>query len=107
MEWYFNFENHLGIALHAYAMPGRPASHGCIRLLERDAIWIYDWGEPWRLAPDGVRVLQPGTALLITGSYRFDRPAPWRSLEWLSRRIELPPVLPTAISFVRRPEAGK
>ncbi len=90
MRWYFNFGNKEGMALHAYAMPGYPASHACIRLLERDAVWLFGWGDCWRLAPDGLAVLQPGTPVFIVGEYRFGEPPPWRSAEFWSRAVELP-----------------
>lgn len=77
MEWYFNFDNSLGLSLHRYQLPGYPASHGCVRLLERDAIWIYEWGEP-------------GTPLLVMGQYAFDALPPWRSPDVLARGIDLP-----------------
>ncbi|PIP26226.1 MAG: L,D-transpeptidase [Candidatus Moranbacteria bacterium CG06_land_8_20_14_3_00_40_12] len=32
-----------GIFLHQQALPGRPASHGCVRLLESDAKKIFYW----------------------------------------------------------------
>lgn len=32
-----------GYFMHAQAMPGRPASHGCIRLLKSDAKKLFDW----------------------------------------------------------------
>jgi len=32
-----------GHILHAQSMPGRPASHGCIRLLMLDAIKLFNW----------------------------------------------------------------
>ena len=60
MRWYLNFGNREGLAFHAYALPGYPASHGCIRLLERDAQWLYEWGQTWTLDPSGTRVLSPG-----------------------------------------------
>ncbi|MFN3324521.1 MAG: L,D-transpeptidase [Bryobacteraceae bacterium] len=90
MEWYFNFQNNRGLALHKYAMPGRPASHACVRLLERDAIWLYDWGEEWVLSADGQRVLRNGTPLWIVGSYRFGAPPPWQNADWWRAPIELP-----------------
>jgi hypothetical protein len=90
MRWYFNFGNHEGLAFHAYSLPGYPASHGCIRLLERDAQWVYEWGQTWVLDPSGTRVLAPGTPVLIVGRYDFDAPPPWRSLRWLSTTMELP-----------------
>ena len=91
MRWYFNFGNHDGLAFHEYALPGRPASHGCIRLLERDAQWLYEWGEGWTLNASGTRIMQPGTPVFLIGHYDFDAPPPWRSLAWLARRLELPP----------------
>jgi hypothetical protein len=94
MRWYFNFETEAGLALHAYAMPGRPASHGCVRLLERDARWLFDWGDEWLLDASGTEVRKPGTPVLIVGAYDFDAPPPWRSLEWLVRQVELPPLPP-------------
>lgn len=32
-----------GIFLHQQALPGKPASHGCIRLLMSDAQWLFGW----------------------------------------------------------------
>jgi hypothetical protein len=90
MRWYFNFENTEGLSLHQYALPGRPASHGCVRLLERDAEWLYGWGEGWALDATATRVVRPGTSVLIIGAYDFDAPPPWRSLEWLAAPVELP-----------------
>lgn len=90
MPWYFNFHNERGLAFHEYALPGRPASHACIRLLERDATWLFDWGEGWVLDERGWEVLDPGTPVWIVGQYDFDSPPPWRSLQWLSAGILLP-----------------
>lgn len=89
MEWYFNFHNTRGLALHQYTLPGYPASHACIRLLERDAVWIYGWGEGWTLDRRG-QIAKRGTPLLIRGQYTFDGPPPWRSLERLALGIDLP-----------------
>ena len=89
MEWYFNFDNVRGLALHSYTLPGYPASHACVRLLERDAISIYEWGDGWTLGRRG-QVLERGTPLLIVGRYAFDAQPPWRSLEHLVRGIDLP-----------------
>jgi len=68
MEWYFNFGNQEGLAFHAYALPGYPASHGCIRLLERDAQWLFEWGREWQLDTSRTQVLTPGTpvAMVLT-----------------------------------------
>ena len=90
MPWYFNFGNREGLAFHAYSLPGYPASHGCIRLLERDARWLFEWGQTWLLDASGTRVLTPGTPVFIVGHYDFDAAPPWRSLRWLSATVELP-----------------
>ena len=82
MEWYFNFQNDRGLAFHQYSLPGRPASHGCIRLLERDAKWLYNWGESWSLSENGQEVTDPGTPVYIYGEYRFDSPQPWLDPSW-------------------------
>ena len=88
MRWYFNFGNEEGLAFHEYELPGLPASHGCIRLLQRDAMWLHEWGDGWRLNTAG-QVVSPGTPVSIQGSYDFNAPPPWRSLEWLKHEIVL------------------
>jgi hypothetical protein len=90
MRWYFNFGNREGLAFHAYPLPGYPASHGCIRLLEHDAQWLFEWGQTWELDRTATRVLTPGTPVFIVGRYDFDASPPWRSLAWLSSTVELP-----------------
>jgi hypothetical protein len=89
MPWYFNFENRRGLSMHQYVLPGRPASHSCIRLLERDARWLYGWGEEWTLGPDGT-VVATGTPLLVVGRYEFHAPPPWLSVELAERHVTLP-----------------
>lgn len=90
LPWYFNFHNQRGLAFHQFTLPGRPASHACVRLLERDARWLHNWGEGWVLDDRGWNVLHPGTPVLILGQYDFGAPPPWRSLEWLAAGVELP-----------------
>jgi hypothetical protein len=90
MPWYYNFDNRRGLAFHQLELPGRPASHACVRLLERDARWLYDWGEGWVLDERRWNVVDPGTPVLILGEYDFGAPPPWLSLEWLARGVELP-----------------
>ncbi|OFW05179.1 MAG: hypothetical protein A3I61_10475 [Acidobacteria bacterium RIFCSPLOWO2_02_FULL_68_18] len=105
MEWYFNFENARGLALHANALPGHPSSHACIRLLARDAIWVHQWGDGWetdRRGDIGAR----GTPLLVAGQYEFDAPPPWRSLERLAHGIDLPPAS-LMIASSSRPPASR
>jgi hypothetical protein len=80
LTWYVNLENRLGVSLHQYALPGRPASHSCIRLLEEDARWLYGWSEQWKLSADRRQVLEPGTPVLIFGSYAYGKQPPWKRL---------------------------
>jgi hypothetical protein len=90
------------LAFHAYPLPGYPASHGCIRLLERDAQWLFDWGQTWVLDATGTRVLTPGTPVVIVGRYDFEAPPPWRSLTWLSTTVELPFAPATDLDWSRQ-----
>ncbi|HKQ18744.1 MAG TPA: L,D-transpeptidase, partial [Candidatus Eisenbacteria bacterium] len=90
LRWYYNFENHKGLSFHQYALPGRPASHACIRLLERDAQWIYHWGESWQLDRQGRKVLARGTPVLVLEAFDFGSAPPWRSPLALRSKIELP-----------------
>jgi hypothetical protein len=83
LAWYFNFDESRGIGFHEHPLPGRPASDGCVRLLERDAKWLYHWGEPQRRAQQGVMVM-------IFGRYDFRSPPPWYSARSSAEKIELP-----------------
>jgi hypothetical protein len=98
MRWYFNVDNLEGRAFHAYSLPGYPASHACIRLLERDARWLYEWGESWELGTRSGEIRNYGTPVLILGAYRFEEHPPWQSLEWLHQEIPLPPTPVTGCS---------
>ncbi len=80
LPWAFNLDSMEGIALHEFDLPGYPASHACIRLLEEDAMWIYDWAEQWILDASGQTELAKGTPVIVFGEYRFGKPAPWRAL---------------------------
>jgi L,D-transpeptidase-like protein len=90
MPWYFNFENELGLSLHQYALPGLPASHACVRLLEQDARWLFTWGDEWTLDMKQRAVLRPGTPFLVVGQYDFSRPPPWRTLDAATMEVALP-----------------
>jgi hypothetical protein len=98
LEWYFNFINARGISFHLFDLPGYPASHACVRLLLRDAQWLYGWGEQWTLEDGGRAVATPGTPVLILGSYPFGEPPGWVSIDALSNPIALPASLaPTTV----------
>ena len=90
MAWYFNFDSRDGLALHMYSLPGLPASHGCIRLLARDAVWLYGWGDGWSLDAGG-HIARSGTPTWVLGAYDFRAPPPWRVPEQLATPLALPP----------------
>jgi len=90
LRWYFNFINERGISFHEFDLPGQPESHGCVRLLSRDAQWIYEWGEQWKLDSTGWKVERQGTPVLILGKYDYGKPAPWRSAEYLASDRPVP-----------------
>ena len=80
LTWVVNLDNLLGVSIHQYELPGRPASHSCVRLLEEDARWLYGWAEQWTLSPDGSTVLAPGTPVLVFGAYAYGKRPPWKRL---------------------------
>jgi hypothetical protein len=87
LEWYFNFVNERGVSFHLFELPGYPASHACVRMLLRDAKWLYDWGQQWTL-DDKRRMTAPGTPVYVLGTYPSDRPAAWLDLH--TQPISLP-----------------
>lgn len=89
MPWYFNFSSDLGLALHQYTLPGRPASHGCVRLLSVDAKWLYRWGEGWLTDPATGELIRPGTLVVLMGRYDFSAPQPWLKPRWWSEGVSV------------------
>ena len=79
LKWNFNIENKLGVGFHQYELPGYPASHSCLRLLEKDAKYLYKWADEWILK-DSENVKVKGTPVVVFGSYNFDGPKPWFEL---------------------------
>ncbi len=100
MRWVFNFHAARGIHIHQYSMPtGGPTSHGCVRLIDADAKWIYDWAEPWQttrghMGPSSGRgnLLKPGTPVLVVGEEPSGRPRPfeYKNRYPVLKRIEVP-----------------
>lgn len=80
MPWYFNFYARRGIAMHQYFLPGYPASHGCLRLQEKDARWIYNWADLWRVSGKTGAITSTGTPVIIFGDYIFGVSPPWINL---------------------------
>ncbi|HYE88867.1 MAG TPA: L,D-transpeptidase, partial [Vicinamibacterales bacterium] len=93
LNWYFNFHNARGLAFHEFELPGVPMSHACVRLLARDAEWVYKWGQSWTLDANK-QLATRGTPVIIQGNYNFDAPAPWTTSEGASRMVTLPKELP-------------
>lgn len=79
LKWNFNIENKLGVGFHEYDLPGYPASHSCLRLLEKDAKYLYKFADEWVLK-DKENVKVKGTPVVVFGSYNFDGPKPWLQL---------------------------
>ncbi len=80
MPYYFNYMNREGIGTHKYSLPGYPASHGCVRLREQEAVSIYDWADQWKLNSNEQVVLQKGTPFMVFGDFDFEGPHPWLKL---------------------------
>lgn len=94
LEWYFNFINARGVSFHQFDLPGYAASHACVRMLQRDAQWLYGWGQQWALSADKRSVDVPGTPVLVIGAFGHgETPVPWTSLPSLAAPLELPGVL--------------
>ncbi|MBF6642080.1 L,D-transpeptidase [Flavobacterium sp. J49] len=79
LKWNFNIANKLGVGWHQYELPGYPASHSCLRLLEKDAKYLYDWADQWVLLDDET-VSVKGTPVVIFGAYDFEAKKPWLQL---------------------------
>jgi hypothetical protein len=78
LKWNFNISNRGGVGWHLYAMPGYPASHSCLRLLEEDARFLYDWAEQWMLKSG--QLVANGTPTIVFGSYPWGQQCPWKAL---------------------------
>ena len=88
LKWNFNIENKEGVGFHEYSLPGYPASHSCLRLLEEDAKHLYNWADQWVLA-DAETVKIKGTPVIVFGSYNFDEPKPWLQLVDNSKALSI------------------
>ena len=79
LKWNFNIENKLGVGFHQYEMPGYPASHSCLRLTEKDAMYLYEWADQWEIKGTD-NILANGTPVVVFGSYPFGSSKPWLAL---------------------------
>ncbi|CAA7194644.1 hypothetical protein CHRY9293_00931 [Chryseobacterium potabilaquae] len=75
-----NIHNLGGIGWHQYDLPGYPASHSCLRLLLKDAEWLYSYADTWVLNPGGATTKAKGTPVMVFGDYQWGGRKPWRKL---------------------------
>ncbi len=80
LPYNFNIHNIGGIGWHEYTLPGYPASHSCLRLLRKDAQWLYSYADTWILNPGGATTKAKGTAVMVFGDYKWGGRKPWRKL---------------------------
>ena len=78
LPWCFNLDDTAGISFHQFDLPGYPASHGCVRLLEEDAKWVYDWADQWTLSRIDQSILAFGTPVVIFGDYKYGETPIWK-----------------------------
>lgn len=79
LPWNFNIRNKDGVGWHQYDLPGYPASHSCLRLLDADAQWLYGWADQWILK-DNATLLANGTPVIVFGAYPWGERRPWKNL---------------------------
>ena len=100
MYWVMNLHEARGIHMHQYALPtSGPASHGCIRMLEPDAQWLYGWTDTWQktggdeISSVGATIHRQGTMVLIIGRDISGPPRPFlnRPDYPVIRMVNLPP----------------
>jgi len=80
LKWAVNLDSEEGIALHEYGLPGRPASHSCVRLTEEDATWMYGWVNEWRVARNRQTITRKGTPVVVFGEFAYGQRRPWLRL---------------------------
>jgi hypothetical protein len=80
MPYTVNVDLRVGTALHEYALPGIPSSHCCMRLMEDDARWVFEWVEVIPSAP-GRAMSTRGTGVVVFGEYDFQSVPPWKNLQ--------------------------
>ena len=74
-------------------MPGRPASHSCVRQFMDDAEWLFNWAQVGTLNSSGRVARFTGTPVLIVDMFDFARPkfGPWLDLKSnRGEKLELP-----------------
>jgi hypothetical protein len=100
MYWVVNFYQERGMHVHQYEMPtGGPLSHGCVRLVDADAQFVYNWADTWETTAKGNgigsstgRIKKQGTTVLVIGTEPAGKPQPfeYRKNFPILKRVELP-----------------
>jgi len=106
LEWYFNFVNERGVSFHLFDLPGYPASHACVRMLLRDAQWLYTWGDQWTLEEGRRKIATTGTPVVIAGTYPFGTAPAWLAPDSWSTPISLPPAPAPGASPAPKPPSA-
>ncbi|WP_344825839.1 L,D-transpeptidase [Rurimicrobium arvi] len=88
LKWNFNVSNMGGVGFHQYDLPGYPASHSCMRLLEEQARFLYGWADQWKLSASD-QLLEKGTPVIIYGAYPFGQPRPWFALTGNAHALDI------------------
>ena len=87
-----NFHLYAGSAFHQFHMPGRPASHSCVRQFMDDAEWLFKWIQVGTIR--GGRVQRfTGTTIVIIDMFDYTRKkhGPWIDLAGNRHgKLELP-----------------
>lgn len=79
LKWNVNIFNKEGVGFHEYDLPGYPASHSCLRLLDDDAEYLYNWVDTWIIKGTD-DLIAHGTPVVVFGQYPFGKPKPWLAL---------------------------
>ena len=66
--------------MHQFFLPGYPASHACVRMQAKDAKWIFDWADTWKVSAKTGTVTKTGTPVIIFGDYAYGTTQPWLNL---------------------------
>jgi L,D-transpeptidase catalytic domain len=102
MTWVMNIHETRGIHMHQYAMPtAGPASHGCVRMNDADALFLFNWVDLWKhsggngertLPRRPERVQKQGTMVLVLGPDPVGKPKPFvfKTRYPILRIVELP-----------------